>query len=65
MRIDGKPALGVAVATVSTGNVVDMARAVAECIDRFERTLPEGFDLHPIYDQGYESEVATVVLSGT
>ena len=58
MRIDGKPALGVAVATVSTGNVVDMARAVAECIDRFERTLPEGFDLHPIYDQGYESEVA-------
>ncbi len=58
MRIDGRPALGVAVATVSTGNVVEMARAVAERIDSFAATLPGGYALHPIYDQGHESEVA-------
>ena len=58
MRIDGKPALGIAVATVSTGNVVDMAEAVAACIDDFSRTMPEGFAVTPIYDQGYESDVA-------
>lgn len=58
MRIDGAPALGVAVATVSTGNVVEMANAVAERIDTFSESLPEGYTLHPIYDQGHESEVA-------
>ncbi len=58
MRIDGRPALGVAVATVSSGNVVEMARTVAERIEAFAAHLPEGYDLHPIYDQGYESEVA-------
>lgn len=58
MRIDGQPALGVAVATVSTGNVVEMAEAVAERIDTFEESLPEGYVIHPIYDQGHESEVA-------
>lgn len=58
MRIGGKPALGVAVATVSTGNVVDMAAAVADEIKRFEKTMPEGFAVTSIYDQGYESDVA-------
>lgn len=58
MRIDGQPALDVAVATVSTGNVVEMAKAVAERIDTFEESLPEGYVIHPIYDQGHESEVA-------
>lgn len=58
MRIDGAPALGVAVATVSTGNVVEMAKAVSERIDTFSESLPEGYTLHPIYDQGHESEVA-------
>lgn len=58
MRIDGKPALGVAVATVSTGNVVDMAEAVAARIAEFTETLPEGFAVTSIYDQGHESAVA-------
>lgn len=58
MRIGGKPALGVAVATVSTGNVVDMAEAVAAEIAEFSKTLPEGFAITSIYDQGYESAVA-------
>lgn len=58
MRIDGRPALGIAVATVSTGNVVEMAKAVAERVETFAQSLPEGYVLRPIYDQGYESEVA-------
>lgn len=58
MRIGGKPALGVAVATVSTGNVVDMAALVAQEIEKFQQTMPEGFALTSIYDQGYESDVA-------
>lgn len=47
-----------AVATVSTGNVVDMAEAVAAEIAEFSKTLPEGFAITSIYDQGYESAVA-------
>lgn len=58
MRIDGKPAVGVAISTVPTGNVVDMADAVQIKIEQFSETMPEGFELQTIYDQGYESAVA-------
>lgn len=58
MRIDGKPAVGIAISTIPTGNVVDMAEAVKLEIDHFAETMPEGFELQTIYDQGYESAVA-------
>ena len=58
MRIDGSPAVGIAISTVPTGNVVDMAKNVQATLDRFEETMPAGFVLTSIYDQGYESEVA-------
>lgn len=58
MRIDGKPAIGIAVATVPTGNVVDMAELVAAETARFGKTMPEGFSITSIYDQGHESAVA-------
>lgn len=58
MRIDGKPAVGIAISTVPTGNVVDMAEAVKACIGKLTATMPEGFELQSIYDQGYESDVA-------
>lgn len=58
MRIDGSPAVGIAISTVPTGNVVDMAKAVQVALDRFKQNMPEGFTLTPIYDQGYESDVA-------
>lgn len=58
MRIDGDKSVGVAIATVRTGNVVDMAEAVALEIERFEERLPEGYAVSAIYDQGYESAVA-------
>lgn len=58
MRVDGEPAIGIAISTVPTGNVVDMARLVKQRVDEFSRTMPEGYELTSIYDQGYESSVA-------
>ncbi|MEG1414460.1 MAG: efflux RND transporter permease subunit [Mucinivorans sp.] len=58
MRLDGKAAVGIAVSTVSTGNVVDMARSVGQRIDWFQDNMEQGYQLSPIYDQGYESAVA-------
>lgn len=58
MRIDGNPAVGIAISTVPTGNVVDMAEAVKDKIEQFAETMPDGFELQTIYDQGYESAVA-------
>ncbi|CAK7080217.1 MAG: putative efflux pump membrane transporter TtgB [Bacteroides rodentium] len=58
MRIDGSPAVGIAISTVPTGNVVDMAKNVQATLDQFKETMPAGFVLTSIYDQGYESEVA-------
>lgn len=58
MRIDGKPAIGIAVSTVPTGNVVDMAELVKARVAWFTENMPEGFELRSVYDQGYESAVA-------
>lgn len=58
MRVDNIPAVGIAISTVSDGNVVDMARLVKECIDSFRRTLPAGYSITNIYDQGKESAEA-------
>jgi len=45
MRIDGKPAVGIAISTIPTGNVVNMAELIKEQTDHFTNTLPEGFSL--------------------
>lgn len=58
MRIDGSPAIGIAISTIPTGNVVDMAKAIKEEIVRLSYSMPRGYELISIYDQGYESEVA-------
>lgn len=58
MRINGQQAVGIAISTVPTGNVVDMAEAVKEKVDMLAETMPEGFELTSIYDQGHESAVA-------
>lgn len=58
MRINGQQAIGVAISTVPTGNVVDMAAAVKEKVDELAESMPQGFELASIYDQGYESAVA-------
>ena len=58
MTVDGVPAVGIAISTVSDGNVVEMAQLVADRLDTIKETLPAGYDLDIIYDQGYESDVA-------
>lgn len=58
MRINGQEAVGVAISTVPTGNVVDMARLVKTQTEEFVKTMPEGYTLDALYDQGYESDVA-------
>lgn len=58
MRINDQPAIGIAISTVLTGNVVDMAKAVKDRIDKLSQSMPEGYELTSIYDQGYESDVA-------
>lgn len=58
MRINGQPAVGIAISTVPTGNVVDMADAVKQKVNKLAESMPLGFELASIYDQGYESAVA-------
>lgn len=58
MRINGQPAVGIAISTVPTGNVVDMAAAVKESLQQMSGSMPEGLELVTLYDQGYESAVA-------
>lgn len=56
MRVNGTPAIGIAISTVPTGNVVDMAEAVKKRLSTSK--LPKGFSITSIYDQGHESAVA-------
>lgn len=58
MRIDGQPAVGIAISTVPTGNVVDMAKAIEKRMEELKADIPEGFALSIIYDQGHESAIA-------
>ena len=58
MRINGQEAVGIAISTVPTGNVVNMAEAVKQKVDELAETMPQGFELISVYDQGYESAVA-------
>ncbi|MEL5893019.1 efflux RND transporter permease subunit [Bacteroides sp. GD17] len=58
MRINGQEAVGIAISTVPTGNVVNMAEAVKQRVDELAETMPQGFELISVYDQGYESAVA-------
>ena len=46
MRINGSPAIGIAISTVPTGNVVDMAEAVKARIGELSQTMPDGYELN-------------------
>ena len=58
MAINNIPAIGIAISTVSDGNVVEMSELVKAKIITLKAQLPEGFNLESIYDQGYESAIA-------
>lgn len=58
MKMGNTPAVGIAISTVSDGNVVEMSKWVADRIDELKKEMPEGYRLNILYDQGYESAVA-------
>ncbi|MBQ9566232.1 MAG: efflux RND transporter permease subunit, partial [Synergistaceae bacterium] len=51
MRFNGRPALGLGIATVEGGNVVDMGRAVSRRLKELEAFRPVGIELEEIYMQ--------------
>ncbi len=58
MKINGQEAIGIAISTTDGGNVVDMANVVSQRVEHFNESMPNGFELISIYDQGYESDIA-------
>jgi multidrug efflux pump subunit AcrB len=50
-RYDGQPAIGIGIAMVPGGNVLDMGEALHEEMQRIERDLPAGVDAHLVADQ--------------
>lgn len=58
MKLGNVPAVGIAISTVSDGNVVEMAELIAERMEELRTTLSEGFKIDILYDQGHESDVA-------
>lgn len=51
MSFNGTPALGIGIATVEGGNVVNMGEAVAKRLEELELQRPIGMELYPIYLQ--------------
>ena len=58
MHINGQPAVVTPFPPVPTGKVGDRAAAVKESLQQMSGSMPEGFELVTLYDQGYESAVA-------
>ena len=58
MKVGNVPAVGIAISTVSDGNVVEMAELVANRVSDLREEMPDGYKLDIIYDQGHESAVA-------
>ena len=51
LRYDGKPAVGIAISTVSGGNVVTMGEALDRRLEELKPQMPLGMELHPIAEQ--------------
>lgn len=58
MKVGNVPTVGIAISTVSDGNVVEMAELVANRVSDLREEMPDGYNLDIIYDQGHESAVA-------
>ncbi len=51
LRINGKPAIGIAISTIQGGNVVTMGQAVKKRIQELQPQIPLGMDLEVISNQ--------------
>lgn len=54
MRFNGRPSIGLAISTVSGGNVIDMGRAVRDRLDELVREIPVGVSIETV---AYQPEV--------
>ncbi|MCE3046012.1 efflux RND transporter permease subunit [Legionella sp. 16cNR16C] len=50
LRINGKPAVGLAILAQSNANPVDVAKVVRKSLVRLEKTFPEGFKSEIVFD---------------
>jgi multidrug efflux pump subunit AcrB len=55
-RIDGTPAIGLGVAMSKGGNILDMGEALSAEMQRIERDLPLGIDVHLVANQPHVVE---------
>ena len=50
-RVNGQPAIGLAVSMASTGNILDFGRALNARMDAIAQTLPHGIEMTRVADQ--------------
>ena len=60
-RVNGQPAIGLAISTVQGGNVVKMGEALTARLDELLPKIPFGFQVHKI---AVQSETVTEAISG-
>ncbi len=60
MRYQGQPALGISIANVSGGNIVDTGRALDARLDEIVRTLPVGVEVNRIT---WQSDLVTEAIN--
>ena len=61
LLMDGEPAIGIGIATVEGGNVVDTGKAVMARLGELTGQQPVGMALHPIY---FQADVVTQAVNG-
>ena len=61
LLLDGAPAIGIGIATVEGGNVVDTGHAVMVRLEELTGQQPVGMALHPIY---FQADVVTQAVNG-
>ena len=61
LLFNGEPAIGIGIATVEGGNVVNTGRAVMQRLTELEAQQPVGMALHSIY---FQAEVVTQAVNG-
>ena len=61
LRVDGQPAIGLAVSTVKGGNVVEMGESLKAQFHRLQPQLPVGMDVHVI---ALQPDAVTLAING-
>lgn len=61
MTFNGKPAIGIGISTVASGNVITMGESIKARLAEIDATRPDGMELDSIY---YQSELVTEAVNG-